>query len=283
MTSEHEILVLGPTGNTGTALVETLSGAGSVPARTASRALDRPTRLPHTQFDWFDLDTHVGALGDAGRLYLVAPAGQDDPVAVVEPFLRRALESGVSRVVMLSSSAVEPGDAGLGLVDSLVRELFPEWAILRPSWFMQNFVGDHPLAHSIRAERSFVTATGSGRLGFIDARDIGRTASALLTADDLENGEYVLTGPESLSYSDAASLVAEAIGETVFHSALDSRAYVSLLTNAGYKEEFAAILAGLDERVRAGEQDLVTNTVETVTGAGPMSFTQFMDAHRQML
>jgi uncharacterized protein YbjT (DUF2867 family) len=74
--------------------------------------------------------------------------------------------------------ALPEGTPGLGAVHSLVRMTTPEWTVLRPSWFMQNF-----------------TATGNGRVAFIDAADIAAVA------------QHVLTGPEALSYADAAEIL----------------------------------------------------------------------------
>lgn len=59
--------------------------------------------------------------------------------------------------MLLSSSAVPEGAPGLGEPHRIVRASVPETTVLCPSWFMQNFLGDHPHAHSARIER-FVAA-----------------------------------------------------------------------------------------------------------------------------
>ncbi|CAN5516548.1 hypothetical protein BH11ACT6_BH11ACT6_26840 [soil metagenome] len=51
----------------------------------------------------------------------------------------------------------------------------PEWTVLRPSWFMQNFTGDHLVAQEIMTGE-IVTTTGTGRVAFIDAADIAAVA-----------------------------------------------------------------------------------------------------------
>jgi uncharacterized protein YbjT (DUF2867 family) len=146
------------------------------------------------RFDWSERATHAAALAGVRRVYLVAPVGEPDPVPLVEPFLAAALAGGVRRVVLLSSSAVPEGAPVLGQLHHLVRTTMPEWTVLRPSWFMQNFVSDHPLAAGIREAGEIVTATGAGRLPFVDAGDIAAVAVAALD-DDIRRGTQELVSP----------------------------------------------------------------------------------------
>lgn len=265
------VLVLGATGNTGSAVLAALQGCPGVAVRPASRQGRR-------RFDWADRATWHDVLDGVDRMYLIAPVGDPDPMSAVTPFLESALTAGVRRVVALSSSAVAFGDPGLGEMAAAVRETFPEWHILRPSWFMQNFTGAHPVAESIRATGEFVTATGSGRLPFIDARDIGRVAAHLLTTPMAPSGEHLLTGPEALTYDDAAAIMAEATGRAVRHRSVDPESFTGFLVEAGYDPGFAAVLAALDGLVRDGTQDVVTDTVEQLTGTVPRSFAAYLRA-----
>lgn len=261
-------------------MVEELRRFSDLSLRTATRAPAAPTDLEHRVFDWFDAATWRPALDGVDRLYLLAPVGHPDPVTVVGTFAELAAATGLRRVVMLSSSAVASGDAGLGAVDALVRTTFPEWEILRPSWFMQNFVGSHPLAESVRATGEFITATGDGRLPFIDARDIGRCAAALLGAARSSTAEHVLTGPAALSYDEAAAVMSEVTGRRVTHRAVAPERYVDRLVAAGHDAEFAAGLVALDGLVRDGEQARVTDAVERLTGSPPRSFEDFLRSRR---
>ena len=273
------VLVLGATGNTGSAVVEALRGFPELSVLTATRAPAPPTDLEHRRFDWLEPATWDGALDGVDRVYLVAPAGHPDPLAVVEPFIEHAIAEGVRRAVLLSSSAVAFGDQGLGEVAAAVRDAFSEWEILRPSWFMQNFVGDHPLADGIRTGGEFVTASGTGRLPFIDARDIGRSAAALLAAPHSAKTEHLLTGPEALSYDEAAAILSTVTGRRARHRAVDPSSYVEFLVAAGYEPAFAGALAALDAQIRSGAQAAVTDAVERLTGTPPRTFAAYLRAH----
>ncbi|MGW2326094.1 NAD(P)H-binding protein [Streptomyces sp. NPDC001700] len=273
--AEPTVLVTGATGNTGSRVVRLLRERGA-PVRAAAR---RPGG-DGVRFDWYDPATHAAALAGVDRIYLVAPVGEADPVPVVEPFLAAALDRGVRRVVLLTSSAIPADAPGMGALHRLVRDTVPEWAVLRPSWFMQNFTGDHAVAHAIRGDGQIVTATGDGRVAFVDADDIAAVAAQALLDDRPHNTDHVITGPEALSYADAACVVAEVSGRPVGHVTVTAEALSERLVDSGIPREFAAVLAGLDVDIRGGTEDRTTDTVRRITGRAPRSFADFAKAHR---
>ncbi len=271
MASEKTILVTGASGKTGTALTARLRGAGAS-FRAGSRHNDGTTE--YVPFDWDNEATHGPALEGADRVYLVAPIGSPTPEAVMVPFLHLALNAGVRRAVLLSSSAIPEGGPVLGQVHQAVHELMPEWTVLQPSWFMQNFTeGLH--GESIRSGGEIVTATGEGRVGFIDAGDIAEVAFRALTDTAPHNGAHILTGPEALSYADAAAMIADAAGRPVRHRSLSPEALRERLTAAGIPEGYAVLLAGLDEAIKNGAEARVTPAVYALTGRAPKSLAEF--------
>ncbi|MEW2512798.1 NmrA family NAD(P)-binding protein [Streptomyces sp. NPDC046870] len=192
------------------------------------------------------------------------------------PFLRRARAAGVRRTVLLSSSAIPEGGPAVGAVHRALPGLFDQWAVLRPSWFMQNFTGPHVHAHSIREEGVVRTATGSGRVAFVDAEDIAAVAVHALTDEQAPNTDLVLTGPQALGYDDIAAIITEVTGRPVVHRNLS---YEQLRDRfaARMPTEFAAILAGLDRAIAAGAEDRVTDTVHRLTGRPPRTFRAFLE------
>lgn len=266
-----DVLVTGSTGTTGSRVASILAHRG-IAHRRASRSA---RRADHVRFDWTDSATHRDALRGVSAVYLIAPIGVVDPVPLVEPFLEEALRQGVRRVVQLSSSALPEGAPGLGAVHQLVRARMPEWAVLRPSWFMQNFTGDHAVAHGVRSGE-IVTATRDGRVAFVDAGDIAAVAVHALTADNAHNDEYILTGPEALSYHDAAAIIAQQTGKEIRHRCVSASEYAEIIAAQGIPLEFAHMLAALDTAIAHGSEDRVTDTVERVTGRPARSFREFV-------
>ncbi|HEX4224687.1 MAG TPA: NAD(P)H-binding protein [Pseudonocardiaceae bacterium] len=266
-----EVLVIGSTGTTGSRVAAGLA-ARDVPVRLATRTPRRPGQV---RFDWTDPDTHRSALHGADAVYLIAPIGVADPAPLVEPLLHDAVEAGVRRIVLLSSSAITDETPGLGALPRQVRTIIPEWTVLRPSWFMNNFTGDHPVADGVRTGE-IVTATGSGRVGFVDAEDIAAVAVRALTDRQPHNTDHLITGPDALSYDDAAAIITEVTGRPVAHRAVGVAELLGRLS--AYPPDFAAILAALDVAIGAGAEDRVTETVTRVTGRPPRDFRAFVRA-----
>ncbi|KDN23158.1 NmrA family NAD(P)-binding protein [Amycolatopsis rifamycinica] len=265
-----DVLVLGGTGTTGRRVVAGLRANG-VPARAATR---KPGRPGEVRFDWTDRATHAGALSGVSAVYLLPPIGEVDPVRLVRPFLTDALDAGVRRVVLLSSSAVTGDTPGLGDLQRLVRTA-PEWAVLKPSWFMQNFTGEHLVAQGVR-DGEIVTATGDARVAFVDAGDIAAVAVRALTDPAPHNTEHVLTGPAALSYAEAAAIVSAHLGRPVRHRPVGTAEFAERVAASGIPAGFARVLAALDEDIRGGAEDRVTPVVEQVTGRPARAFETFV-------
>ncbi|MEV0786818.1 NAD(P)H-binding protein [Streptomyces sp. NPDC050423] len=271
-------LVVGATGTTGSRVAARLVSAG-VRVKAASRRATPVDGARPVRFDWDDPSSYAGALDGTDRVYLIPPLGSSDPAAVMLPFLRQARSAGVRRAVLLSSSAIPAGGPAVGQVHQALPGLFPEWAVLRPSWFMQNFTGDHAHARTIEADGTIRTATGEGRVGFVDADDIATVAVHALTGTPAPNTDLIITGPEALSYGDIAAIASRVTGRTITHHQLTYEQMRDRLA-ADIPAEFAAMLAGMDRAIAEGAEDRTTDTVLRLTGRPAHSFRAF--AEREM-
>ena len=275
MSTVSTTLVIGASGTTGSRVVAQLVAAGHG-VKAASRRATPVLGAAPVRFDWYDPSTHAAALDGADRVYLIPPPADPDPVAVMVPFLRQARAAGVHRAVLLSSSAIPEGGPAVGSVHRALPDLVEQWAVLRPSWFMQNFTAKHEHALSIAEHGSILTATGSGRVGFIDAEDIAAVAFRALTNEHAPDTDLVLTGPEALSYDDIAAIMTEVTGRLVVHRSLSYEQMRDRLA-AQIPEEFAAMLAGLDRAIAEGSEDRVTDAVPRLTGRPARTFRAFLE------
>jgi ergot alkaloid biosynthesis protein len=281
MAETPAILVTGGTGKVGSRLVHRLTENG-FSVRIASRRpslVMRSGKAEHVYFQWADEATYAPVLGGIQRLFLIAPIRVADPSVPMTAFLEQALKSGVRRVVLLSSSMITSGSPGLGVVHKAIQEQVPEWAVLRPSWFMQNFVENHYHAASIKNEGIIVTATGEGRVGFIDAGDIAEVALRALIDEQPHNTDHIITGPQALSYGEAANILSTAIGRSIRHIFAQPEEVQARMVAFGIPANFAAMMAAMEyEGIRNGLEDRVTPTVEQVTGRPPRSLADFATA-----
>ncbi|MGP3934382.1 NAD(P)H-binding protein [Nonomuraea sp. KM88] len=270
------VLVIGGTGTTGRRVAAGLGEQGA-DVRVATRS---PAAADHVRFDWNDPDTHRPAVAGVDGIYLIAPAGSLDPAPLVRSFLAGAVDAGVRRAVLLSSSALPEDAPGVGALPRVVRATVPEWAILRPSWFMQNFTGDHPVAQGIRTDGEIVTATGDGRVGFVDAADIAAVAVRALLDAAPHDTDHLITGPQALSYADAAAVITDVTGLPVRHGPVEAAEMAERFAATGLPRAYAGMLAALDEDIRHGAEDRVTSTVPDVTGRRARSFAEFVTEHQ---
>jgi uncharacterized protein YbjT (DUF2867 family) len=270
-----DILVTGGTGKTGRRIVAKLAVLGQV-----GRAAARNPPPGGVRFDWNDPDTFDPAVHGIDAVYLVAPPGDQDPLAAMEPFLQRALAAGVRRYVLLSSSFLPEGAPLMGQVHAFLRSAAPDWTVLRPTWFMQNFSEQQHLP-TIRDESAIYTATGDGRVAFVHANDIADVAMAALLGEAAGNRDYVLTGPRALSYDEVAALIAAAADRPVVHRRLTEKQMAGWLSeSAGVPLPFAAALAAMDTAIAGGAENRVSPDVQTVTGRLPISFEAFAAENR---
>jgi uncharacterized protein YbjT (DUF2867 family) len=275
--AHSRVLVTGASGTTGSRLARQLAAQG-VAVTAANRSGIGPRGTLGVRFDWYDVSTHPGALAGAERMYLIPPSRDPDPQAVMVPFLEQAREAGVRRAVLLSNSVIPSGGPGTGAVHQAIAVMFDEWAVLRPSWFMQNVTGNHMHAQSIRTSATITTATGNGRVGFVDAHDIARVAVEALLSPTPLNTDLILTGPEALSYDDVAAILTDVSGYTITHVHVSVADLRALYENAGLPSTSAQYLAALDNSIASGIEDRTTDTVERVTGGSPRFFREFAAA-----
>lgn len=260
-----KILVLGAGGTVGRPLVRALLAKGeAVKAATRDgRAIDGAEGVA---FDLADPATHGPAFEGVDRLHLMLPTGHLAITNLLLPLVATAAAKGV-KVVMQSVFGVDADDSipyrqvELALISSGVRHV-----ILRPNWFADNFL--HFWKPGIDAGEIAVPA-GEGASSFIDARDIAAAAAAALTTDRFDGLAFDLTGPQALTYAQAAAQLSAALGRPVAYRAVTDAEFIAAMTAAGVPEAYAGFLAAIFHPVREGWTAAVTPAVDTLTGAAP--------------
>ncbi len=269
------ILVIGGTGTTGRRIAAQLAARG-VRYRAATRS---PRAENHIRFDWADETTFAAALEGIESIYLVAPSGVAEPLPVMIPFMEQAKRAGVRRFVLLSASSLDADGPMMGAVHGWLRDHVPEWVVLRPTWFMQNFAEGQLLA-PIRDEGAIYTATGNGRIGFIDAEDIAAVAVEALTRREFASGDIILTGPAALCYDDVATTLSDVLDYPVEHHHLSVAGLAARhMAHSGLPEAYAQTLAAMDADIAAGSEDRVTDAVAQITGRPPHALSDFVAAN----
>ena len=267
------VLVTGATGKTGASLVAQLQRA-DVPYRAASRHGVPP-------FDWGRPATWDPALEGVASVYLIAPPTVNNPYDLMQDFIGSAMHKGVRRFVFLSMAGLPAGGPAHGQVHQWLQDNSDDWAVLRPSAFMQNFSQGANLA-TIRDEDQIYSNTGEGRVPFIDADDIAAAAFAVLTAPTALNTDFVLTGAESMSYDRVAELISQACGRKISHTQVSTEEMGDRLIKRGLPEATARFLAFGYATIAAGMSDQTTDVVQTLTGKPPVTFQTFANVNAEV-
>jgi uncharacterized protein YbjT (DUF2867 family) len=119
--------------------------------------------------------------------------------------------------------------------------------------------------------------TGNGTESFVDAGDVAAVAAATLADPDAHAGaQYALTGAEAMTVSGAAEVITAVTGQSVKHNDIDRETWIQASVSAGVPADYADMLRLLTETIASGRGARPTGDVESVTGAPPTSFADFV-------
>ncbi|GAB2989929.1 NAD(P)H-binding protein [Streptomyces pseudoechinosporeus] len=267
------ILVTGGTGKTGSRVVSRLRAQGT-PVRVASRSGEQP-------FDWHDRTTWDTALEGVTAVYLVPLDGE----VLTRPFVERAAQLGVERLVMLSGRGLDnpeySGDAALVNAthadgEGALHDSGLTWTILRPTWFAQNFSEglflDAVLAGELRLP------VGDAAASYVDADDIAAVAVAALTEDGHAKQTYDLSGPRAVTITEAVAEISRATGRAVGYVPLSPEEFVTELTGQGWPAADAKFYAEGLSPIRRGMDAHVSDGVPRALGRPARDFTDYVQA-----
>jgi uncharacterized protein YbjT (DUF2867 family) len=256
-------LVLGGTGKTGRRVVERLEGR-DIPVRVGSRSGQPP-------FDWEDKATWERALRDVESVYVSYYPDLAVPGAVeaVRSFAEHAVGNGVRRLVLLSGR----GEPEAERAEAAVRDSGADLAILRSTWFMQNFSEDYMLEHVLSGEIRL--PAGDVPTPFLDVDDIADVAVAALTDDRHAGQLYELTGPRSLTFAEVAAEIAEATGREIRYVPVSLEEHAAEAAEHGVPAEVVELLTYLFDEVVDGRNANTTDAVRRALGREPRDFKDY--------
>jgi uncharacterized protein YbjT (DUF2867 family) len=258
-------LVLGGTGKTGRRVAERLRSRG-VATRIASRSVQ-------PAFDWNDSSTWDAALEGVTAAYISYAPDLAVPGATesIRAFVDKAVEQGVTRMVLLSGRGEEEAQA----CERILQAANVEWTIVRASWFMQNF-SEGEFAGMIMDGAITLPAADIPE-PFIDINDIADVAVAALTEEGHAYEIYEVTGPRLLTFSDLALEISNAAGRKVQFVQVPKAAFARAIDESGTPEDVAWLLNYLFETVLDGRNAYVGDGVQRALDREPADFAAFAE------
>ncbi|QDU34987.1 NAD(P)H azoreductase [Poriferisphaera corsica] len=279
-----DILLTGGTGKIGRRLARQLSERGysvRVASRSGVGVEGCGDHVKGIRFDWHDEGTFGEVIEGVDAAYLVGPEEVAEPLDLVGPFVERAVEEGVKRFVLVSASPIVKGGPMMGGVHAFLEKYVEEWAVLRPTWFMQNFSEQH-YCQTIVEEGRIYSAMGDGKVGYIDVEDIAAVGCEALIGEAAMNRELILNGPKCLSLDEVAGLIGGAIGKRIEHVRLSEGEMAKRFEVLGMAEAYARVLAGMETDISHGSEDYLSREVEIVTGRKPRDFEAYVERTKEV-
>jgi len=269
------ILVTGGTGRTGSHLASILHAAGQ-PIVVATRSGNVPSSLTNAdnvkgvKFDWCDPDTFQNpftslpsSFSPIDRMYIVAPRA-DDQLAVTRGFIDLAETKGVKRFVLLSASTYEKGGPAMGKIHEYLEQKGVEFFALRPTWYMENL--NKRYLTSIVEKNEICTATKEGRVALIATDDIAEAAKDALLDEKPLRTDYMVVGPDLLTYNEVAEIFSEILGRKIVHKDLTEEEAVGVWTSITKDEGIAKLLVMMEGLIADGVEEACTKFERVIVG-----------------
>jgi uncharacterized protein YbjT (DUF2867 family) len=257
------VLVASGTGKTGRRVAEGLAARG-VPVRVGSRS-GRPP------FSWEDPATWGPALVGTRAAYLafvpdlIVPGAADAIAAIA----KEAREAGVEHLVLLSGRGEERAEQA----EQAVQDSGVPWTVVRCAWFAQNFSEGYLLDAVLEGVVAF--PAGDTAEPFVDLDDVAAVAVAALTEPGHTGRLYEVTGPELVTWADAAAEIAAATGREVRYQPVGVDDYAAAMREQGYPEDVVEMVTELCTVLLDGHNAYVTDGIRQALGRPPRSFGEF--------
>jgi uncharacterized protein YbjT (DUF2867 family) len=274
------VVVVGATGKTGREVARRLAARG-VPVRALVRDRARAEDLAAAGLEIVVADlakpeTLPRALDGASKAYLMT-AADPQQVTLHGNFIREAKRAGVEHIVRHSVRGADPGSPAKlarwhAASESDLEASGIAWTHLQPVYNMQNFLRFIP---TIGTRSAFYAPMSEGAVSMVDARDIAAVAAAALTGEGHEGKRYVVTGPEALTFADAARHLSTVLGRPIRYVDLAPGDARRAMVEMGLAEWYVSDLLALYAFYCTGAGAVVSDVVPTVAGQPARTFLQF--------
>jgi uncharacterized protein YbjT (DUF2867 family) len=266
MASRGLVLITGATGRVGSALLDRLSDA-DVDLRVLSHDESKAQSLRNRgveviQGDFLTPETLGPALDQVTAVFLATPI-HPEQITQATNVIEAARNSGTApRIVRLSvhqashQAPTRNSRQHAVIEDALASSGLP-YTVLRPQSFMQNTL---MAASTVATQGKIYQPMKDGRLGMIDARDIGAVAARVLTEEGHDGKRYMTSG---------------ILGREVSYLSVSVEKAKETMLARGLSEWLADTLTEYANAHSAGYSDWTTDDVERLTDHRATPYQQF--------
>ena len=210
-----------------------------------------------------------------------------------------AIAADVRHIVYTSSVGIHPRSPAFAVSDhlateELLRRTGLDFTILRDSQYAE--VIATMMAPMAVASGQWVTSAADGHMAFVAKRDCVDSAAAVLTTPGHEGAIYEITGPELLTFRDAARIAAEVTGKRIecivvshdemqarFDAAGIPRRFVEGMAPASSGPWGSEEMMSYERAIREGYFSVCSRHVQLLTGRPAASLREVYVANRDAL
>jgi NAD(P)H dehydrogenase (quinone) len=284
---KSRILVLGATGQVGSAVIAQLRNTAAVEVIAAARNIAKAQALgvPAVYLDLDKIETFAPALATIDRLFLVT-GYTVDMLRQSKDLVCCAKRAGVQLIVHLGACGDDDTRvAHYGwhqFIERYIESSHLAFVHLRPEIFMQNLLGYGGERYVTQGViRHYV---GAARLSWVDCDDVAAVAAQCLSDPAPHLGNTYRLGYEALTYADIATLMTRAFGQPFRYEPRPPLEFLRNALAAGAEpaymkcvfDSYTDFSNGLDE----GADETFDNFMGLV-GRKPRTFTEFLLRNKQ--
>jgi uncharacterized protein YbjT (DUF2867 family) len=204
---------------------------------------------------------------------LVTPPVVQQELNVIDSAVRAGVEHVVKITTKASADSPIARRRNHAEIESTLIASGLGYTLLRNNAYMQNFL---MMAAGIAKTNGFSTATGDGRVGHVDVRDVAAVAATVAASPYAHVGKtYWPTGPEVLSGTEVAEVLSKVLGRAISFHPITFEEQRQAMLDVGLPEAVADDNATAVAMMADGDCDYVTDDVPSILGRPARSFEQF--------
>jgi len=263
--------VSGASGHLGRAVVsELLHRAGGHQTVAISRTPENVIGLAQKRFgDYNQPKSFIQAYAGLDRLLIIPSLDAGKRGAQNVAAVDGAVQAGVKHIVLMSAAGARQEEPTLGIPywwgEQRLIATAPAWTILRMNFYAESFVQQAQAAR----DQGVLTGLAENWVAFVTRGDVAAAAAGILIGDGHAGATYNATGPERLSGSERAALIAEIAARPVAFRIIAEEQLRAGLKKAGLPVGALNAVMNIQASFAAGAFDILTGDVERLSGRPP--------------
>ncbi|HET9654551.1 MAG TPA: SDR family oxidoreductase [Kineosporiaceae bacterium] len=244
--------------------------------------------------DFSEPESLPSAFAGGTKMLLISTTQVGQRVAQHTQAIRAAVDAGVQHIAYTSFIGAGAGgdsaDRAMVVVDHAGTE-----EVLRASGAAYTFLRDGQYAEAVSdviaprvlAEGLWAAAAGDGQVAFVSREDCAACGAQVLLSSGHENKAYDITGPQLLSFRDAAALVSEIGGRPVDYAVISDEQLYAAFDAMGVPRRpvedpnvpipwCSDDMVSFERAIREGQLAVLSDDVRTILGRAPRSLAEVL-------